>query len=725
MEKPTPDFVQPDFVQSVARAVALPERAVGAVLSLIGEGATIPFIARYRKERTGSLDEVQLRAIAAEQQQQQQLWQRKRSILDSISKQGKLTPELRQRIEACGERSALEDLYLPFKPRRRTRAQLARERGLEPLALDILEQPRAGSAERAARAFVNPEKGVADTAGALAGASDIVAELVAERADVRALCRAEYEQHALLRASVVKKALAAGPTKYEQYYDYSEPVRRVPSHRILAIRRGEQEGVLRVKIATQRPELLVERILRRVGYDARSPFATVLREAVEDGFQRLLASSMENEIAAQLKARADAEAISVFAQNLKQLLLAAPLGGKTVLGIDPGFRTGCKCVVVDPTGKLLTHETIYPTGSEQQAKQAERTLSRLVERYSPQAIAVGNGTAGRETTAFVQGCLRQTGQQPMVVSVNEAGASVYSASETARREFPNLDVTYRGAVSIARRLQDPLAELVKIEPQAIGVGQYQHDVSEAKLRAELTAVVESAVNHVGVELNTASAELLSQVAGLGEALARAIVAHREANGPFKARKELLAVPKLGRKTFEQAAGFLRIHGARHPLDASAVHPERYLVVEHMARELGVNLGQLVGNEELLERVELQAYVDEQAGLGLPTLRDILAELSKPGRDPRERFEAPRFRDDVNALEDVKEGMTLEGVVTNVAAFGAFVDVGVHQDGLVHISQLADRFVKDPAEVVKVGDRVTVRVLSVDLQRRRIALSLRA
>lgn len=725
MEKPTPDFVQPDFVQSVARAVALPERAVGAVLSLIGEGATIPFIARYRKERTGSLDEVQLRAIAAEQQQQQQLWQRKRSILDSISKQGKLTPELRQRIEACGERSALEDLYLPFKPRRRTRAQLARERGLEPLALDILEQPRAGSAERAARAFVNPEKGVADTAGALAGASDIVAELVAERADVRALCRAEYEQHALLRASVVKKALAAGPTKYEQYYDYSEPVRRVPSHRILAIRRGEQEGVLRVKIATQRPELLVERILRRVGYDARSPFATVLREAVEDGFQRLLASSMENEIAAQLKARADAEAISVFAQNLKQLLLAAPLGGKTVLGIDPGFRTGCKCVVVDPTGKLLTHETIYPTGSEQQAKQAERTLSRLVERYSPQAIAVGNGTAGRETTAFVHGCLRQTGQQPMVVSVNEAGASVYSASETARREFPNLDVTYRGAVSIARRLQDPLAELVKIEPQAIGVGQYQHDVSEAKLRAELTAVVESAVNHVGVELNTASAELLSQVAGLGEALARAIVAHREANGPFKARKELLAVPKLGRKTFEQAAGFLRIHGARHPLDASAVHPERYLVVEHMARELGVNLGQLVGNEELLERVELQAYVDEQAGLGLPTLRDILAELSKPGRDPRERFEAPRFRDDVNALEDVKEGMTLEGVVTNVAAFGAFVDVGVHQDGLVHISQLADRFVKDPAEVVKVGDRVTVRVLSVDLQRRRIALSLRA
>lgn len=715
----------PDFVKTVSRAVSLPERAVGAVVSLLSEGATIPFMARYRKELTGALDEVQLRAIAAEHEQQQQLWQRKRSIVDSIEKQGKLTAELRQRIEACSGRPELEDLYLPFKPRRRTRAQVARERGLEPLAQRILAQPREGSVDHAARAFVNPEKEVPDIERALAGAADIAAEIVAERADVRALCRAEYEQHGLLRTSVVKKAAASGPTKYEQYYDFCEPVRRIPSHRILAIRRGEQEGVLRVKIATERPEQLVERILRKVGYDARSPFAKLLREAVEDGFQRLLAGSMENEIGGQLKGRADADAISVFAQNLKQLLLAAPLGGKTVLGIDPGFRTGCKCVVVDPTGTLQAYETIYPTGSEQQAKQAEQTLLRLVKRYDPTAIAVGNGTAGRETMAFVQRCLPKGAAAPIVVSVNEAGASVYSASEAARREFPDLDVTYRGAVSIARRLQDPLAELVKIDPQAIGVGQYQHDVPEAKLRAELSVVVESAVNHVGVELNTASVELLSHVAGLGEALARAIVAHREANGPFAARKELMAVPKLGKKTFEQAAGFLRIHGARHPLDASAVHPERYPVVERMARDLGVKVAELLRNESLLTRIKLDAYVDEQAGLGLPTLRDILAELKKPGRDPRERFEAPRFREDVNTLEDVKEGMTLEGVVTNVAAFGAFVDVGVHQDGLVHISQLADRFVKDPAEVVKVGDRVTARVISVDLQRRRIGLSLRS
>jgi uncharacterized protein len=715
-----------DHTRALSAALRIAERGVRAALKLLEDKATVPFIARYRKEATGGLDEVQLREIEALHKSLQDLWERKETVLEAIDKQGALSAELRRQIESCTNKAELEDLYLPFKPRRRTRAQAARERGLEPLADRIEAQPLDGSPKKDARAFVDPKKEVPDVEAALLGASDIVAERVAEQASVRALCRETYAQRGVVKSSVVKKVAAKGPTQFEQYYDFSEAVSKVPSHRYLAMRRGENEGVLRVKVTLQQPEALVERICRLVRLERRSPYASILRSAVEDSFKRLLSSAMDNESSAGLKAQADAGAIKVFAENLRHLLLAAPLGQKAVLGIDPGFRTGCKCAAIDATGKLQEHATIYPTGSAEQKTRAQATLLKLVRQYCPAAIAVGNGTAGRETVAFVRDALKSLdGKAPDVVSVNEAGASVYSASETARKEFPDLDLTIRGAISIARRLQDPLAELVKIEPRAIGVGQYQHDVSEAQLSSELAKVVESCVNHVGVELNTASAALLSHVAGLGPALAQAIVGTRESKGPFRTRKELLSVPKLGPKTFQQAAGFLRIREGRHPLDASAVHPERYAVVEGMARQLGVSVRELLGNSALVDRVDLQQYVDEAAGVGLPTLRDIVSELKKPGRDPRASFEAPKFRDDVNTLEDLREGMRLEGVVTNVTAFGAFVDLGVHQDGLVHVSQLADRFVKDPAEVVKVGDRLSVRVLAVDTARKRISLSARS
>ncbi len=718
--------VPPDHAAAICSTTSISERHVRAALALLADKATIPFIARYRKEATGGLDEVQLRELESLHKSLQDLWDRRESVLESIHKQGKLTPELQRRIAHCQSKAELEDLYLPFKPRRRTRAQAARERGLEPLAEQISAQPRDGSPKQAARAFVDPSKEVPDVEAALAGAMDIVAEDIAERADVRALCRRTYAERAVVRSSAIKKVTVKGPTKFEQYYDFSEAISKVPSHRYLALRRGEQEGVLRVKVQVEQPEALVARITHLTKYDKRSPFASTLQAAVDDSFKRLLASAMDSESSAELKQRSDAGAIAVFSENLRHLLLAPPLGAKAVLGIDPGFRTGCKCAAIDATGKLQQHTTIYPTGSDAQKAGAERTLRELVTRHKPAAIAVGNGTAGRETLAFVRSALRDvTDAKPDVVSVNESGASVYSASEAARKEFPDLDLTIRGAVSIARRLQDPLAELVKIDPQAIGVGQYQHDVPEAQLRTELSKVVESCVNHVGVELNTASAELLAHVAGLGEALAHAIVKYREAAGPFKTRRDLRSVPKLGPKTFEQAAGFLRIRDGQHPLDASAVHPERYAVVERMANDLGVELAQLIQNRAQVERLNLERYVDESQGLGLPTLKDITAELLKPGRDPRASFEPPKFRDDIQEMADLVEGMRLEGVVTNVTAFGAFVDLGVHQDGLVHVSQLADRFVKDPSEVVKVGDRLNVRVLSVDLQRKRIALSARS
>lgn len=721
-----PELDANTFAETIASTLSLPAKAVRATLGLFADKATVPFIARYRKELTGGLDEVKLRQIEAEQRSLSELVQRKHTVIAALEKQAALTDELARRIARCATRAELEDLYLPFKPRRRTRAQAARERGLEPLAERLLAQALDGSLEREAQRFVSRERDVPDVAAAVQGAKDIAAELVSERGDVRALCRETYQKHGWVRSVAIKKVTAKGPTKFEQYYDYAERVSKIPSHRYLAVRRGEEEGVLRVKISVDEPEALIERMLRVVKHVPRSPFGRALAEAVRDGFERLLASSIENELAAELTARSEAHAIEVFAENLQHLLLAPALGAKAVIGIDPGFRTGCKCAVVDNTGKLLETATIYPTGSEAQVGAAARKLAELCSRHAPAAIAVGNGTAGRETAGFVRQALKTVAPpHPMLVSVNEAGASVYSASELARREFPDLDLTLRGAVSIARRLQDPLAELVKIEPRAIGVGQYQHDLPEAALEQRLGEVVESAVNHVGVELNTASAELLAYVAGVGPAIARAIVLRREAKGPFRTRKELMDVPKLGAKTFEQAAGFLRIRGGVEPLDASAVHPERYEVVLRMAREHQLEVRDLIGNTNAIERLQLSRYVDEARGVGLPTLEDIAAELKKPGRDPRASFEPPKFRDDVARLEDLRVGMLLEGVVTNVTAFGAFVDIGVHQDGLVHVSELSAEYVKSPADIVAVGDSLAVKVLAVDLTRKRISLSAKA
>jgi len=706
-----------DPVSRVARELDLPARGVAAALALLDGGATVPFVARYRKEATGGLDEVQLRALAARRAYLVELEERRAAILAAIDGQGKLTPELRAALEACQQKTELEDLYLPYRPRRRTRAGLARERGLEPLAERILAQPPDGAPRVEAERFVDPARGVPDAEAALAGARDIAAERAAEDAGVRAHARRELAREGVLVARVVK-AKAAERSKFEQYYDYREPVSRVPSHRYLAVRRGEREEVLRASIELD-PDRLCAEVERRLGLRPASPWAGELRAAVADGVRRLLLGSIEADLAAELKARADREAIAVFAENLKAVLLAAPLGGKPVLGIDPGLRTGCKCAAVDATGRFLEALTVYPhTG---RAEEAARELRALAARHPPAAVAVGNGTAGRETEAFARLALADLGAP--VVPVSEAGASVYSASELAREEFPDLDLTVRGAISIARRLQDPLAELVKVEPRAIGVGQYQHDVDPPSLERALGEVVEDCVNRVGVELNTASAPLLARVAGLGPATARRIVAHREARGAFPTRRALLEVKGVGARTFEQAAGFLRVRASPEPLDASAVHPERYALVGRMARDLGVGLRELVGNAALAARIELARYAD--AEVGEPTLRDILAELEKPGRDPRASFTPPAFRDDVRALEDLTPGMWLEGVVTNVTHFGAFVDLGVKQDGLVHVSQLAERFVREPSEIVKAGDRVRVRVLEVDLERRRISLSCRA
>ena len=688
------------------------------MVALLADKNTVPFIARYRKEATGGLDEVQIRAIEERRAYLTELEDRRAAIAASIEEQGKLTAELRARIDACSTKAELEDLYLPYKRQRRTRGMIARERGLEPLANRILAQPTSGNPAIEAAAFVDPDKDVADVDAALAGARDIVAEIAAENATVRAAARQMFTDQGELVSKAVPKNTKQ-PTKFEQYYDFREPVKTIPSHRFLAIVRGERDKVLRAHVEVDSARLTRD-IERTMGLVASSPFAAQLAEAIRDGYKRLLAPSVENDVRAELKRRSDRDAVDVFADNLRNLLLAAPLGSKAVVGIDPGLRTGCKCVAVDQTGKFLDHLTIYLVGGNLSA--AASDFARFVKIYRPVTIAVGNGTGGRETELFVRKLLRDTGVLDLfVVQVNEAGASVYSASDVAREEFPDLDLTVRGAISIARRLQDPLAELVKIEPKAIGVGQYQHDVYQPLLQKKLTEVVESCVNRVGVDLNTASAPLLSYVAGIGSSIAKKIIVHREQNGAFASRKQLLKVSGLGPRAFEQAAGFLRIRGG-HPLDASAVHPERYGLVARMAADLNVELAELVGDSTLARRIDITRYTGE--GVGEPTLRDIVAELDKPGRDPREEFEPPKFRDDVNSLEDLQEGMRLEGVVTNVTAFGAFVDVGVHQDGLVHVSQLADRFVKDPKDVVKVGDKLAVRVLDIDLARRRISLSAR-
>ncbi|NLC80244.1 MAG: RNA-binding transcriptional accessory protein, partial [Lentisphaerae bacterium] len=689
-------------LESLPRLVeelSITPRQITAVARLLAEGNTIPFIARYRKEVHGDLDEVQISKIQERLTYYRELEDRRATILASIEEQGKLSPELKAKILACTTKTVLEDLYLPYKPKRRTRAMIAREKGLEPLAELILTQDPAACPDEAAAAFVDAEKGVADPDAALAGARDIVAETVAENADVRGLVRQAFAAQGVVASEVVDPK-PAEPTKFEQYYDFSERLCEIPSHRFLAIRRGQTEGVLRVRVTCDAAPLLA-RISEMVALNPASRFAPHLKEAIEDSYKRLIAPSVEIDVMVETKMKADRAAVDIFAQNLRNLLLQAPLGEKKVVGIDPGLRTGCKCVALDATGKFMETCTIFPSQGERREIEAKVDICKLVAKHRPAAIAVGNGTGGRETETFVRGVLKEANiKDVMVIAVNESGASVYSASEVARDEFPDLDLTIRGAISIGRRLQDPLAELVKIDPKAIGVGQYQHDVHQPLLADKLDDVVVSCVNHVGVELNTASAPLLTRVSGIGGTMAKKIVAYRNENGPFTSRRQLGKVPGLGPKTFEQAAGFLRIRDGSHPLDASAVHPERYALVEQMAADLGVALKELIGNSAWVDQIAYAKYVSE--AVGEPTLRDIIAELKKPGRDPRATFEKPAFRDDVTEFEHVKEGMVLEGIVTNVTAFGAFVDIGVHQDGLVHVSELSDRFVRDPSEVVKAG-----------------------
>ncbi|MFY9943918.1 MAG: Tex family protein [Desulfobacterales bacterium] len=689
---------------------------VAATAALLAEGATVPFVARYRKEATGSLDEIQITLVRDRLAALAALDARREAVLKSLEQHGHLTDELKTKIDAASSLSELEDLYLPYRPKRRTRATMAREKGLAPLALTLFEQTGCSPAEEAA-AFVDPEKGVADSQEALAGARDIMAEMITEHPAARADLRRLFAARAVIRSTVATGQEAAG-AKYRDYFDWAEPAASAPSHRILAMRRGEREDMLNVSIAPAEEAaltLLEGRFVRGSGEDAEQ-----VRMALHDGYRRLLSRAMETDARLALKERADREAIRVFAGNLRQLLLAPPLGPKRVMGIDPGFRTGCKVVCLDPQGKLLHHDTLFFHTSEKRREEAVQKMAALCEAYQIEAIAVGNGTAGRETETLVTGLPCATGRT--ILLVNESGASIYSASETARAEFPDLDLTVRGSVSIGRRLMDPLAELVKIDPKSIGVGQYQHDVDPGALKEALDDVVVSCVNAVGVDVNMASAELLAYVSGLGPRLARNILLFRNENGPFPSREALKQVPRLGPKAFEQAAGFLRVKNGAHPLDASAVHPESYPIVDRMAHDLGCPLTDLLAAPQLHRKIDLERYVTET--VGLPTLTDILEELAKPGRDPRETFEAFHFAEGVATLEDLQPGMKLPGVVTNVTAFGAFVDIGVHQDGLVHVSELADRFVKDPAQVVRVQQRVKVTVLAVDLARKRISLSMK-
>ncbi len=706
------------LIAKIADELSIAPRHVAATLSLFEDGNTLPFIARYRKEATGGLDEVQLRDVRDRAAYLEELEQRRAAILKSIAEQEKLTPELEAKIRAAETKQALEDLYLPYRPKRRTRATLARERGLEPLA-DLVWAGAAGDAEveAAAAAYVDPEKDVASVEAALQGARDILAERVAEDADLRGRVRDLTRRKGRIRSTALP-GKGTEVSKFQDYYDHQEPLIEIPSHRMLAIRRGEAEGFLAWTIEAPADEIRAG-LERRVAEPRRARAQMAL--VAEDAYKRLLAPSIEVELRVELKTRADEEAIAIFGMNLEQLLLAAPAGEKIVLGLDPGYRTGVKAAVVSRTGAVLETDTLYL----HQAENFARGVRRLLERHGVEVIGIGNGTASRETETAVRALLREwtAGPRPQAVSVSESGASVYSASDVAREELPGLDVSLRGAVSIARRLQDPLAELVKIDPKSIGVGQYQHDVNQARLKRRLDEVVEICVNRVGVEVNTASAPLLSYVAGIGPTLARAIVRTRDDRGGFRSRRELLDVPRLGAKAFEQAAGFLRIRGGDHPLDASAVHPERYDLVASIAGDLGASIGNLVADEALIDRITPERYLSEH--VGLPTLHDILAELRKPGRDPRDTFEAPAFREDVAEPADLMPGMSLAGVVTNIVAFGAFVDVGVHQDGLVHISQLADHYVKDPNTVVRVGQTVRVTVLSVDLDRNRIALSMKS
>ena len=706
-----------NYATIIAEQLNLGPRQVEKTIELLEQGATVPFIARYRKEATGSLNEVQITAIRDLLIKLKELDKRREAILASISDQGKLTPELEQQIRSAANMTQLEDLYLPYKPKRRTRATMAIERGLEPLANELQKQYSCNIDDMAAK-YVNPDKGVNTPEEALSGARDIIAERVSENAQARNRVRNLFRRSAMLSSKVVKnKEDEAG--KYESWFDWKENAMRAPSHRILALFRGEDEGMLRVHVLPDQDEPAYE-ALERQFVSGRYDSSEQVRQAVRDGYKRLLQPSIETEFYNLLKEKADKEAIRVFAENLRQLLLASPLGQKRILAIDPGFRTGCKTVCLDAQGQLLHNETIYPFTSVREERAAIAKLEALVEAFRIEAIAIGNGTAGRETEEVVKRCHFKS--KVIAVMVSENGASVYSASEVARREFPDYDVTVRGAVSIGRRLMDPLSELVKIDPKSIGVGQYQHDVNQTLLQESLNDVVVSCVNSVGVELNTASRELLSYVSGIGPSLADKIVDYRNREGAFLSRQDLKKVERLGEKAFEQCAGFLRVRESANPLDRSAVHPERYALVERMATDCGATVQQLMADKELRNKVDINKYVSPDCGL--PTLQDIMKELDKPGLDPRARFEIFEFDKNVTRIEDVKEGMVLPGIVTNITAFGAFVDIGVHQDGLVHISQLANRRVNDPSEVVHLHQHVRVKVLDVDLRRRRISLSMK-
>ena len=703
------------FVALIAQALQAGARQIEQTLALLDGGATIPFISRYRKEATGGMDEVQVEEIKNRYERLQETSNRKSTILSSIEEQGKLTDDLRNRIENSWDATELEDIYLPYKPRRRTRAEIARQQGLEPLARILLAQNEPFPSQRATR-FIKGE--IADEESALKGACDIIAEWVSENEQSRQAVRAQFARDAIITSKVVKGKESEGD-KYRDYFDWSEPLRKCSSHRLLAIRRGESEGFLKVSISPADDERCTDRLLRQY-IKGKNESSHWVEQSVKDSYKRLIKPSIETEFAALSKEKADTEAIRIFAENLRQLLLAPPLGQKRVLGIDPGFRTGCKIVCLDAQGNLLHNETIYPHPPQQDKSGAARKIVHLVEAYKIEAIAIGNGTASRETESFITQLRFDRKVQVFVVSEN--GASIYSASKIARDEFPDKDVTVRGAVSIARRLIDPLAELVKIEPRSIGVGQYQHDVDQGKLKKSLDQTVENCVNAVGVNVNTASRHLLTYISGLGPQLAQNIVDYRREHGDFKSRKELLKVPRMGEKAFEQSAGFLRIEHAANPLDNSAVHPESYPIVEQMAKDLKYSVQDLIDNKELRLLINLDKYITEKAGL--PTLKDIMDELEKPGRDPRQCIRVFEFDPNIRTIQDLKEGMVLPGIVTNITNFGCFVDIGIKENGLVHVSQLADRYVSDPTEIVSIHQHVSVKVIGVDTERKRVQLSMK-
>lgn len=710
-------YMTDKIIDIISKEMALAPKSVTGTIALLDEGCTIPFISRYRKEKTGGLDEVQITGISQRYEKLKELIHRKETIVKTITEQDKMTPQLQQRIDDCWDATTLEDIYLPFKPKRRTRAQIAREQGLEPLAQIILLQ-RERDPERQAQRFVKGD--VKDEDAAIKGAQDIIAEMVSEDETVRNRMRQLYKREAVISSKVVKtKADSDEAAKYSDYFDSEELLRRCSGNRLLAMRRGEAEGILKLSITIEGDDA-AERI-KPLYVHSRGRCQEIIEEAVEDAYKRLLAPSMENEFAALSKQKADEEAIGVFAENLRQLLLAAPLGQKRVMGVDPGIRTGCKVVCLDAQGNLLYHDVVFAVGSQGNVEAARRKFGSIAKRFGVEAVAVGNGTASRETTDIVKRAMEELGGINVFV-VSEDGASVYSASKAARDEFPDEDVTVRGAVSIGRRLMDPLAELVKIDPKSIGVGQYQHDVDQTLLKQSLDRTVESCVNTVGVNLNTASIHLLTYVSGLGPTLAKNIVEYRKEHGPFASRAQLKKVPRLGPAAFTQCAGFLRIPDAKNPLDASAVHPERYAVVETMAKDCHCTVGDLMASAEKRKAIDLKRYVT--ADMGMPTLTDIMAELEKPGRDPRAAIETFEFDPNVHTPDDLVEGMVLPGIVTNITKFGAFVDVGVHQDGLVHVSQLANRYVSNPLEVVHLHQHVRVKVIEVDRKRNRISLSIK-